>query len=217
MGHKWLKPCSLTNLPLVLETMYPLNWQLEQYYSKGSAAFRAVERRVSCDLKSDLTPLYPVPSPPPLMVTQAKGSLVLFCTPSFLAMPALRHGRCMARDLQHQRRNHMSKCLPFPALRDHVANIMKGYLLRTPWGKERLWPFHFCDHRAYNIPGVGVCVCACSCDELQSYLFSVWHSKYYFWLHFDLPITRKLSDPCPSYARTTSQNTSPPFFFFSFF
>lgn len=113
MGHKWLKPCSLTNLPLVLETMYPLNWQLEQYYSKGSAAFRAVERRVSCDLKSDLTPLYPVPSPPPLMVTQAKGSLVLFCTPSFLAMPALRHGRCMARDLQHQRRNHMSKCLPF--------------------------------------------------------------------------------------------------------
>lgn len=104
----------------------------------------------------------------------------------------------------------------FPALRDNVPNIMKGYLLRTPWGKEKLWPFHFSVHRAHNILGMCVCVCvhACSWDELHSYLFSVWPSQYYFWLHIDLSITRKLSNPCPSSERVTSQNTPPLISFF---
>lgn len=139
--------------------MYQLNWQLEQRYNMCSAGLGGEEKRVSPDLRWDLPPHHPAPNPPPLTVAQAKHSLVPIWTPlpAFLAMPAHRHCGCMARELSHQRRNHMSPCLRFSlALRGRVANIMKEYLLRPPWGKERLWPFHFCIHMAYNILG---CTC----------------------------------------------------------
>lgn len=147
------------------------------------------------DAKPELLPLNPVPIPPPLIINQAKhthrlpGSLSLW-SESPKATAGAQPTNCNIR-------KHMSKSLPFSSPAGPCHKHPDRTLLFALWAVE-LWlkSITFIMWGGY----------------WTFYLFSIWHPKYYFWLHSSR--TRKLSNPCLLYARTSSQIDFPPFFNF---
>lgn len=127
----------------------------------------------------------PFPSHPHIQLSRPTTHVFLSWSPlpSFLATRALRHCRHMARELWHQRRNPRSKYLPFSSSAgsrsQYHERVLSNFCLRR--GAVVTFPFLY--------PQGLWCsrdVCACVCTEPHSHLFSIWHSKYCFWLHFDL-------------------------------
>lgn len=111
----------------------------------------------------------------------------------------------------------MSKCLPFHPLRDHVASTMKGSPLIAPWGEKCCGFFMFVskheNYMAYNrVWCMRVCVWVCI---LNCILTSFRSDTPNIIPGYTLTssITQKLSNPCPSHARTSQNDTS--FFLFN--
>lgn len=122
-----LKPHRIRNFYLVLETMYLLNWQLEQNYNT-----RAEEKRVSPGLELNRPPLHPAPTP--LTVTQANHYLLSFAPLSHDSLQCQPYDTTGVWPMNCNFREETAEASAslFPALWGHITYIIKMHLLRTP-------------------------------------------------------------------------------------